>query len=356
MQEKRLRRYQMIKTLKGLILFASVGVCIVICVNYVFRQVEAQKTSRYGEFSHSVKEHRKSCNACHKVPSENWRDAGDYPNITDYPDHASCVGCHRQQFFSGNRPAICTVCHVQASPRGKTRFRFPIRGSMQEFRINFPHDKHQDIIAARENDGLFRTSHNAYAMLRVGYFDDDKEPVFNSCAICHRTMTELPGFADRKPFSTEPLSTPADGGFSPKSQFFKDSPYSHASCFSCHYQGQKPVANDCGSCHVLASSHFESNLISRFSLKFDHESENHSKKDCTNCHIRITQSSDLRSLMGADVPIMTCGGSCHGKEITAEISKRNESIEKKQVIFQCVHCHTPAIGSYSIPASHLGLK
>lgn len=337
--------------LKRSIVFASFGVVLVFCINHVFREVVAQKSRQFDEFSHSIKEHKKDCNSCHTIPSRNWRVAGTFPNITDYPDHESCVGCHRQQFFAGNRPQICTICHVQASPRGKARLRFPIRRNRQEFRINFPHSVHQDIIASNREDRLLRPSHIVYASFPgEGLLDDD--PQFNSCAICHQTIATLPEFAERKPLNIEPLAAPGNESFTATSEFFKDSPNSHASCFSCHYQAQKPVATDCGSCHVLTAAYFESNTISRYSIKFDHQSENHNKKDCTNCHIRITQSADLRSMLGADVPIMTCGGSCHGKDLKSEISKRNASVAKKQEIFQCNYCHTTAIGSYEIPVSH----
>lgn len=341
-------------TLKRLILFASIGVIIVFCANYLFRQASAQKTRRFEEFSHSVKEHKKSCSSCHKVPSRNWRSAAGYPNVTDYPDHDSCVGCHRQQFFAGNHPEICTVCHVQASPRGKARLRFPMRGGGQEFRTNFPHGLHQDIIAANPNERVLRTSHNVLAAYVVNYIDDDKKPTFNSCAICHRTTSTLPAFTERKPLNTEPLSPPGAETFTAQSEYFKDSPDSHASCFSCHYQGQEPVASNCAGCHVLSPAYSKSNVISRYSLKFNHEDEDHNNKDCTLCHIRITQSAEIQSLIGADVPILTCStSSCHQKDVRSEISKRRSSVAKSEPVFQCNYCHTAAVGSFKTPASHL---
>lgn len=340
-------------TLKRLVLYTSVGVIIVFCASQIFERVEAQKNSRYNEFSHSTKAHKKDCNSCHKVPSGNWRAAGAYPNITDYPDHASCVGCHRQQFFSGNRPAICTICHVQSSPRGKARMRFPIRSGSQEFRTNFPHSVHQDIIAENKNLPVVRSARNVRVGYAISFDDDDKKPAFNNCAICHQTRDSLPAFGDRRPVNTESLASPDSETFRPQSDFFKNSPNSHASCFSCHYQSQKPIASDCASCHLLTPAHFESNVTTRYSLKFRHEDDNHSNKDCTICHIRITQSSDLLSLVGADVPILTCStSSCHGKELKAEITKRADSVAKKQPIFQCNYCHTSGIGSYDVPQSH----
>src|SRR5215203_787236 len=80
----------------------------------------------YTKFTHSTAAHRKvadskdSCASCHKSPSDNWAQVRErdtaFPDITDYPEHDSCLSCHRQQFFRGVRPAICTVCHTVVSP------------------------------------------------------------------------------------------------------------------------------------------------------------------------------------------------------------------------------------------------
>src|SRR4051794_753569 len=82
----------------------------------------------YTRFLHATAQHRKACDSCHRNPTENWPQArptdAAFPDITDYPEHASCVNCHRHQFFVGERPAICTVCHTQVSPRADARFPF----------------------------------------------------------------------------------------------------------------------------------------------------------------------------------------------------------------------------------------
>src|SRR5215212_4800145 len=53
----------------------------------------------YTKFSHATAQHRKACDSCHTNPSENWAQvrASDaaFPDITDYPEHASCIDCHR---------------------------------------------------------------------------------------------------------------------------------------------------------------------------------------------------------------------------------------------------------------------
>lgn len=303
------------------------------------------------DFSHKTPSHKKiDCSSCHKSPTANWSSVRGFPDIADYPDHASCVQCHRNDFFRGNRPTICSVCHVAVGPRGKERFEFPVQNRSQEFETIFPHDVHQNIIAANEKRNDIAVAHFVNASFRKV---DDEKPQFNNCAICHPTATVLPDFATFKPIKTESLSIPSTETFIPKAEFFKGLPNNHASCFNCHYQGQKPVRTDCASCHRITAPYIESKIIQRFSLKFDHSSANHVNKDCTSCHVRITQTSDLRNLLNADVPLMTCStSSCHGDELSDEIGKRQKSITDKQQVFQCIYCHTNDIGSYKIPLSH----
>lgn len=306
------------------------------------------------EFSHSTASHKKiNCSSCHKIPTANWTSARGFPDIADYPDHSSCVQCHRNDFFRGNRPTICTVCHVAAGPRAKERFEFPVSQRSQEFETIFPHDVHQNIIASNEKKRHVAVAHFVNAsFIRID--DDDKKPQFNNCTICHPSATVVPEFKSYDPIKTEILTTPATEVFIPKAEFFKNMPNSHESCFNCHYQAQRPVRTDCASCHRLSSPYFESNVVRRFSLKFDHASENHANKDCTSCHVRITQTADLRNLINADVPLLTCStSSCHGKELSSEIGKREKSINDKQQVFQCIYCHSTAIGSFKIPSSHL---
>src|SRR5918997_7130919 len=107
----------------------------------------------YTKFTHTTPGHRKdSCDSCHKSPSDNWAQARErdaaFPDITDYPEHDSCLSCHRQQFFRGARPAICSVCHTVVSPRSGARFPFANpaaafarsekgRTRVSEFAVNF---------------------------------------------------------------------------------------------------------------------------------------------------------------------------------------------------------------------------
>jgi hypothetical protein len=235
-----------------------------------------------------------------------------------------------------------------------------VQNRSQEFETIFPHDVHQDIIASNENNFNKKkfenvaVAHFVKASFRNADDDDDEKSQFNNCTICHQTPEVLQKFTTYQPKNLESLATPEKEDFTAKPGFFKDMPNNHASCFNCHYQGQKPIRTDCASCHRLATPYFESNVLRRYSLKFDHLSKNHVNKDCTVCHVRITQTADLRNLQNADVPILTCStSSCHGKELTGEIGKREKSIADNQKVFQCNYCHTSAIGSFKIPASHL---
>ncbi len=101
----------------------------------------------YSKFSHSTKQHQAECKTCHTVPTKDWTEASKFPDVVDYPDHDACVSCHRRQFFRGARPQICSVCHEKTGPREEARYAFRNPASRLQFTIEFPHDKHQDVIA-----------------------------------------------------------------------------------------------------------------------------------------------------------------------------------------------------------------
>lgn len=307
---------------------------------------------RKGSFSHASASHIKiNCSSCHKNPTANWVAARGFPDVADYPGHASCVGCHRSDFFAGNRPAICAGCHTNPGPRGAARFPFPVRTRSQEFATIFPHDVHQDLIASNDPRKDVAVAHFVNVSFHTA--DDPKAQVFNNCAVCHETASTLPKFGTRGLPPLKPLAEAATDGFGPAAAFFKTSPNSHASCFTCHYQNQKPDRTNCAGCHTLTAPYFESDEIARYSLKFNHLSTNHANKDCTTCHVRITQNSDLKTMTTADVPIQTCStSSCHGPAITGEITKREAALAERQPTFQCIYCHTPEIGRFPVPPSH----
>src|SRR3984893_16720465 len=123
----------------------------------------------YSSFSHRthVVNQKMACDSCHKFPTNNWKEVrkGDaaFPDIAEFPDHSSCLNCHRPQFFARERPApaICSNCHVNVTPRDTTRFLFPSLGDVgdsakpkrdvaTEFAVNFPHDKHVDVVGLND--------------------------------------------------------------------------------------------------------------------------------------------------------------------------------------------------------------
>lgn len=296
----------------------------------------------YSRFSHATKKHQGACNTCHKVPTDNWKKAGDFPDVADFPGHDACVSCHRQQFFKGAKPVICSGCHSKVSPKDDVRFVFRNPAAPGQFLIEFPHDRHQDVIArvirhlANEERPLFaRASFTSPPA-------DEKTKHYNNCEICHSPLRGGP---------TAPTGGWPDG-FVPDAATFKDAPASHASCFNCHWKSQQPARDNCAGCHKLAGTPYKLDLAAapkRFSMKFRHAREQHIA-ECTTCHINITKSSTLHGLK-ADVPITACT-ECHNKDgLRQDVSKELEAIDKNRD-FTCSYCHTSDIGRGDPPASH----
>ena len=268
----------------------------------------------YSKFSHATRKHQAECKTCHVVPTKNWAKLAKFPDIVDYPDHKACVSCHRAQFFKGARPQICSVCHSKTSPRDEARYAFRNPASRLQFTIEFPHDKHQDVIALRfsKRDG----ADLAHAQQQQNY---------NNCTICHANQNTT----------------------------FKAAPTDHASCFNCHWKSQQPVAANCNGCHKAATPYAAASERARISLKFLHEGGGEKKNhvlECTACHINITKSASLRGLK-PDVPITACT-ECHNKEgLRQDVSKELAAIDKNRA-FVCAYCHAPDIGAKDPPASH----
>ena len=262
-----------------------------------------------GSFSHETKKHQAECKTCHVVPSKKW---SKFPDIVDYPDHAACVNCHRAQFFKGARPPICSVCHSKTSPRDDVRYAFRNPASQRQFTIEFPHDKHQDVIAR-----LF----NPQKRIELAHAQQN----FNNCTICHASQTKT----------------------------FKAAPADHSSCFNCHWKSQQPVAANCNGCHKLAKPYTAATAPTRISTKFIHEGGGEKANhvlECTACHINITKSASLRGLK-PDVPITACT-ECHNKEgLRQDVSKELAAVDKDRA-FACVYCHASDVGSRDAPASH----
>lgn len=288
----------------------------------------------FSRFSHrSAKHAGLACSECHKVPSGDWVKAGGFPDVTDYPGHSACVKCHRTEFFRGARPVICTVCHTKVSPRGEARFSFAKPDAASQFTTVFPHDRHQDVIAALRTVRDLNLAHAA---------QQNGAQKYNNCTICHLT--------------DERALVPATGeGFTPPAGTFKTEPTGHASCFTCHYQNQKPTRMECAGCHQVSPQDvLRPPVPPRVSLKFTHLNQDH-VMECTACHINITAASSVRGVK-PDVPISSCAG-CHKtstSRTTATVETELEARDRSAT-FVCTKCHTPAIGGQKVPSGHRAL-
>lgn len=336
----------------------SIALCIVFATGF-WNVSNAQRKA----FSHTTKAHRDgkyaNCASCHNLPTKNWTSArpdkqAPFPDVRTFPSHTSCFACHARDIYTAGG-AFCGNCHTVPTMRARAVSAFPARSRARQFTTIFPHDVHQDLIAQREARP-YATAHFIPAAFRP---DDKPKPVFYNCAICHETSAAMPKFAARKLIGANPLVPAAAADIFTRpitAAFFKSSPNSHASCFTCHYQYQNlpPGKQNCSGCHASAKPYFEGKTLERYSLKFDHDRTGHVEKDCASCHIRITQYSDLAKMKDADVPVASCR-SCHATQ-EDDPSKRVlltelESRESNKA-FTCTYCHTSAIGRYDVPASH----
>lgn len=298
-----------------------------------FQLAAAQGAIDYTKFSHATPKHKSACNTCHKPPTKNWTKTSSFPDVADFPDHDACVSCHRPQFFRGARPPICSVCHTKTSPRDEARYAFRNPANKLQFTIEFPHDRHQDVIAS-----------NFSKKPRAQFFLAHAAPQnYNNCTICHAQ----PSVAAKPP----------PGGwldsYAPPLATFKASPSDHSSCFTCHWKSQEPVATNCNGCHKLATPYVPLTVPTRISLKFIHDGGGDKKEhvaECTTCHINITKSATSRGLK-PDVPITACTG-CHNKDgLRQDLNLELTALDKNRS-FTCVYCHTSNVGKLDAPASH----
>lgn len=359
------------------------------------QRVRAQRRPRvdYSNFSHRTSAHRINCAQCHTVPTPNWRnaraaDADPFPDVTDYPGHDACVRCHREQFFRGPRPVICTVCHTAVSPRDGRRFAFanpndadsPSTGARKskpasQFATDFPHDVHQDVMALRRRDA-WRDVEASF--VRVSFQEKGGATArrVDSCSLCHQTYMPRNESADE---SMPGRPADVDEKLWPKKGTFKTTPTGHGSCYNCHWKdgGARPLASDCAACHNLmtaqaktakprvdydaspsvvakiADERIREKLMRRESARFRHEVDRHEGLGCTSCHIQITGISTLDPST-LKVPILSCGGTGTGCHIRARPKGiLNDEVEKRRAdaAFACAKCHVN-LGSAPLPASH----
>ncbi len=342
----------------------------------------------YTKFSHQthVVSEKLACSSCHKVPSKNWKEVrkGDeaFPDVTDFPEHSSCLTCHRTQFFARERPApvICSNCHVANSPRNTSRWLFPSLGDVtdpaqkrreftSEFRVGFPHDKHIDVVSlnwpAPGND-------SAGSFVTVSLQEKKAEPP-KSCPVCHQTYK--PQGSSSEEFVTKPPKDIGDD-FWLKKGSFKTTPNSHTVCFTCHSadSGLSPAPADCDICHKLtapaaAKVDFDPKVATKMAITdqlilgkwsqrlsagaFRHEGGEHPDLNCLGCHNVPTMNTlDPKTLK---VPVSSCGGGegCHITARTDDGGALNFEIDqkKKNPAFVCTKCHI-AFGREVVPESH----
>ena len=139
----------------------------------------------HGKNSKDANARNLKCTDCHLIPSAVAPDkiaAATKPSATvGYPYHDSCLRCHQQQFYRGDRPPICGVCHSRVAVRLTSKDvdpQFPSakRGDIlaREFPGYYPHGLHQSLMAlerqpARDmNAGLIlrRVSFSAVGSIR----------------------------------------------------------------------------------------------------------------------------------------------------------------------------------------------
>ena len=199
-------------------------------------------------FSHQTPAHKNGkyadCSICHKLPSPNWQSPradglAPFPDITNFPNPhgagnaAVCISCHSRDVYRDGG-LFCGTCHTVASMRatgGRGVLPYPVRGRARQFDTVFPHDIHQDLIATTDLKPQFAVAH----FVPAAYVSDDKpRPEFYNCAVCHKTTSKMPKFQPRKLSGLKPLGDLVADTFDRPitAAFFKNSPNSHASCFT----------------------------------------------------------------------------------------------------------------------------
>jgi hypothetical protein len=347
----------------------------------------ARNYSRFKHEDHRLPVAKLDCADCHAIPSPAAPDtiaAATKPSVEGYPYHDSCVRCHRQQFFKGVSPPICTVCHTRSSPRLTARDMHPFpkqsdQAIAREFPGYFPHSLHQSVIARERKPVPERDE--GWSFARASFRRPNAAPpaqVLDNCATCHLTDERAP--AAITVGGSEATYKPEAKGT------FKTVPAGHASCFNCHWQSQKPVKDDCAGCHLSRGEYTKKKRATvmeaplpgvlspravewfktwpaawpkRLSIKFRHETPDHDI-GCTTCHINLTQMETL-NIPKADVPIATCA-ECHirtspvlrteGGNLTIFSEMSAEAKDTDNKTNTCIGCHTTLIGKERPPCSH----
>jgi len=332
-----------------------------------------------------------ACDSCHKFPTDNWKDVrkddAAFPDVAEFPQHDSCLKCHRQQFFARERPAprICANCHVNVTPRNTARYLFPSLGDIPdtsrvkadvtpEFLINFSHEKHVEVVGLNAPQRKPRP----FAFMAI-VWQEKKAPAeaseTKSCPVCHQTH-QPQGDSDNE-YATKPPKDLGDN-FWLKKGTFKTMPNSHTGCFTCHNveAGLAPAPSDCNACHKLSSeslvlkSDFDAKLVQAMMISdqtilrtwrrrassgtYRHEGGEHPNISCEKCHnVMAMDTTDPRTLR---VPVTSCGGAegCHVTATADDGGILNFEIDQKKASasFVCPKCQVRR-GKQAIPDGHL---
>ena len=338
----------------------------------------------YTKFSHTthVVTQKLACSSCHKVPSKNFKEfrKGDaaFPDATDFPEHSSCLTCHKAQFFARERPApsICSNCHIAVTPKDTARWLFPSLGDVtdpklkrrefvSEFGVGFPHDKHIDVV------GLNFDRRQLFTNV---LFQEKKPAPPKSCPVCHETYQ--PQGKSSEEYLVKPPKDIGDN-FWLKKGTFKTIPNSHTICFTCHSadSGIAPEPKNCEMCHKLvapmqlkvdfdpkraAAMGADKFMLARWSRRqsagaFRHEGGEHPDLTCLNCHKVDNEAFRTIDPKTMKVPVRSCGGAegCHITTTADEGGALNFEIDsrKKDPKFVCTKCHV-TFGSEPLPESH----
>src|SRR6185369_14484560 len=279
-----------------------------------------------------------ACESCHKFPTTNWKDVrqGDaaFPDVAEFPEHGTCLGCHRRQFFARQRPApaICSNCHVKVTPRDTARFMFPSLGDLAnhsqpkrnvvaEFAVEFPHDKHEDqeCVACHQLDkeGDVKTKPNNHgACFSCHNVESELAPAPSSCNSCHKPADPVATAPGTDLVQVEPEKRSYHRAVARRSVALGQGQYHHA------------VAG--GFVSVRSDQRMKVPDNGDFS-KFQHTSEYHQRLPCLLCHRREGNATQPTMPGGKDH--LPCAG-CHVKQF----ADRSNPI--------CTNCHVdPSSGS-----------
>jgi len=352
------------------------------------RRVAPKPRVDYGSFSHRshVEKQKLACDTCHHFPSKNWNMVrkGDeaFPDVTDFPEHAACLNCHRIQFFARERPAprICSNCHVAVTPKNTARYLFPslgeafiastrAEGFVSEFAVSFPHDKHEEVVGKY----IPSRQENAVRVVTVSFSlnkGSRQEAAPKSCPVCHQTYKPQGDSEDE--FVTKPPKDLPEEAFWLKKGTFKTVPVSHALCFTCHSDdsGIEPLPKNCASCHKPAPEgvrplrDFDRKLAAsmgitdrlmltrwsrRSAARFRHEFAVHAELSCFRCHNpAVMNTLDEKTL----VSVKSCAGGCHVESTDEGVLNYEIEQRKRMPGFQCTKCHIK-LGNQPVPADHL---